>query len=1524
MKRRINIFTGALAAVSVALAGAVAPASAAEELPEAGLVVHYPLDETSGAIAKDASGNNKDASIVGAPALEGIQGVALDGKDDYVKLPDNIIAGLDSITVSMDVKIDPAQQGPYFIYGLGNPATSNSGTGYLFATGNAYRTTISPTNWQGEQNVDTGVNLNRGAWQTITYTLDHDSKTGIVYLNGQEVKRSTDITVTPGSLGGGKTTANRIGKSNYDADKLLQGNVRNFRIYDNALSASDVADLAPDAQYFVESDAAALNLGDLNAVTADLKLPVTGPSGTTITWATSNGAVIAANGAVTRPAAGAGNAVVELTATVKIADASATRKFTATVLPQETDAQAVASALAALEVINIDDVHGNLDLVDTQGTTTVTWATANATVISAAGVVNRPSAATTVQLTATITKGSESATKTFSAKVRAKHTVAELEGYAFAYFTGDTKAGENIFFAASEGNNALQWRELNNGEAVLKSNKGEEGLRDPFLIRSPEGDTFYLIATDLSIGGGTSWDASQRQGSQYVEIWESSDLVNWSEQRHVKVSPPEAGNTWAPEAYYDEEIGAYVLFWASKLYDKEDVNHTGNTYNRMMFATTRDFVNFSTPEVWQDQGMSRIDSTVIKEGNTFHRFTKDEGAGGTGCSDIIQEKSTSLRAQLDDWELVDSCIGKKAGTSAVEGPTIFKANPQDVNGQNFYLFVDEYGGRGYIPLASKTLEAPNWQVPGSYSLPKKPRHGTVIPVTKAELQFLTESLTEEIAPPVDPPANERGEILHYTFKDNAGNKVSDVSGNGMDGSIVGDAQWGTDSLKFDGANDYVKLPNNIMAGLDEITIEADIKIDPTLSGDYWLYGLGNTTDGIGDGYLFTSGNRNNYRSSITTTNWSGEHTASSGNKLDTDQWHKLTYTLADGVAKIYLNGQLVASKAGGDVTPGEIGNGVTTANYLGRSLYTADKLFKGEYREFAILNRALTTQEVLDQAGDQGALAEVTLTDPDVLKLDPVVDPKNRTVMFPVKPGTDLTKLAPTFLTAKSVTATPASGSVQDFTNPVTYTLNGSEGAQTTWTFSAQVVNNPALPGKYADPNIIAFGDTFYIYATSDGYPGWGGKEFYTWKSKDLVNWERADKPFLTLDGENGNVPWAVGNAWAPTIAEKDGKYYFYFSGHNPTYNRKTLGVAVADHPEGPFVAEQEPMILNNEQVTSGQAIDPAWFKDPASGKDYLLWGNGAPLIAELNDDMVSIKQETIKKMEGLKDYREGSFLNFRDGVYHLTYSIDDTGSPNYRVGYATATSIDGPWTYQGVVLEKDESQGILGTGHNSVLNVPGTDDWYMVYHRFAMPGGGGSDRETAIDKITFDPQTGLMNKVIPTHTGITGQTIVDQDPLAPTIAGEATVGATLTVAVNEPWQATGIEWLRDGQVIDGQTALTYVTTSADAGAKISARVTGEKPLWDAKTGQTTELGPIVDPAAPGDGDGPGDGSGDGSGNGTGNGSTNKPGDKNPSDTTTGTDSEDDLASTGFAGTAVGILAVMLLLAGAAAMFLVRRSRARF
>ena len=143
-------------------------------------------------------------------------------------------------------------------------------------------------------------------------------------------------------------------------------------------------------------------------------------------------------------------------------------------------------------------------------------------------MVHRPaagSAAKQVALTATVRLGAATGKKTLTATVPALPAAAPLKGYAFAYFTGDSVAGEKIYFAASQGNNALRWTELNGGQPALTSTLGTKGLRDPFLIRSPEGDKFFLIATDLSIGGGTSWDDSQRKGSRYIEVWESTDLV---------------------------------------------------------------------------------------------------------------------------------------------------------------------------------------------------------------------------------------------------------------------------------------------------------------------------------------------------------------------------------------------------------------------------------------------------------------------------------------------------------------------------------------------------------------------------------------------------------------------------------------------------------------------------------------------------------------------------------------------------------------------------------------------------------------------------------------------------------------------------------------------------------------------------------------------------------------------------------------------------------------------------------------
>lgn len=1094
------------------------------------------------------------------------------------------------------------------------------------------------------------------------------------------------------------------------------------------------------------------------------------------------------------------------------------------------------AAAAALSVVHADDVRGHLTLPSSglHGAT-VAWASPDPAVVATDGIVRRPAHGagdTQVTLTATATVGEATATRALTLTVREQPAQAAYEGYAFSYFTGNSIAGEKIYFAASRGNNALTWDELNDGQPTLESSQGTLGLRDPFLIRSPEGDRFFLIATDLSIGRNGDWDAAQRHGSQYLEVWESTDLITWSEQRHVKVSPDNAGNTWAPEAYWDESLQQYVVFWASKLYAADDPDHTGSAYNRMLYATTRDFVTFSEARIWQDRGESRIDSTVIRENGTYYRFTKDEGGGGTGCSDIIQEKSPTLTA-VDlpgdpAWEYMDGCIGRDAGTSAVEGPTVFEANPGDTSGSPYYLFVDEYGGRGYIPLGTDDLEHPDWQVPADYDLPASPRHGTVIPVTAAELAALREGVVvpEEPTPVV---ADENGLVAHYALDETAGTVAEDGTGHGYDGVVSGDATWADGALNLGGTNGHVRLPDDMMAGLDAITVSTEVWLDPAQATPYFIWGLGNTEGGgTGNGYLFTTGN--NYRSSIATGNWSTEQTVTSGSALPRGAWKTLTYTLQDGTATLYLDGVEVGEKTGVTIEPGDIGDGRTTANYLGRSVYAADRYLKGKLRDFRIYNRALPADEVRELGADPTAITGVEL---DALRVPAVIDGATSTVTLPVTPGTDLTALEPAFQVVATSAVSPDVAGPVDLSAPRTFTVTAQDGATRDWTVRAVEMRSPVLPGLYADPNIARFGDHYYLYATTDGVAGWGGKDFYVWKSTDLSDWERSAEPILTLDGAAGDVPWASGNAWAPTIIERDGRYYFYFSGHNPTYDRKTLGVAVADSPEGPFTAQPTAMILGNEAITSGQAIDPAAFQDPETGRYYLFWGNGGPsngpVYAELSDDMLSIKPGTLARIGGLTGFREGTFLNYREGLYHLTYSIDDTGSADYRVGYATATSVHGPWTYRGVLLEKDTSQGILGTGHSSIVRVPGTDEWYIAYHRFGMPGGDGTHRETTIDRLTFHAD-GTMARVVPTLTSV--------DPLpydgarpesqrTPQVRGRAVVGGTLA-GTPGTWDRDDVtftyQWLRDGEPVAGATRQTLRLTSADVGHRLSVRVTAARP----------------------------------------------------------------------------------------------------
>ncbi|MCA1745007.1 MAG: family 43 glycosylhydrolase, partial [Bacteroidales bacterium] len=257
------------------------------------------------------------------------------------------------------------------------------------------------------------------------------------------------------------------------------------------------------------------------------------------------------------------------------------------------------------------------------------------------------------------------------------------------------------------------------------------------------------------------------------------------------------------------------------------------------------------------------------------------------------------------------------------------------------------------------------------------------------------------------------------------------------------------------------------------------------------------------------------------------------------------------------------------------------------------------------------------------------------------------------------------------------------------------------------VPNNPVLEGYFADPEIIYSEKhgKYFLYPTSDGYHGWSGTYFKTFSSEDLVTWE---EEAVILDLKK-DVEWADRNAWAPCAVEvkkgKKYKYYYYFTA------AQKIGVAVADHPAGPFSDSGKPLInFKPEGINRGQEIDPDIFIDPKSKKPYLFWGNGYLAVVELEKNMTEIKPGTEKVLTPSDNtFREGVEVFYRNGLYYFLWSENDTR-----------------------------------------IKVPGKDEWYIVYHRFNRPNGikmgsdAGFHREVAIDKMEFN-NDGSIKVVEPT-----------------------------------------------------------------------------------------------------------------------------------------------------------------------------------
>jgi beta-xylosidase len=305
------------------------------------------------------------------------------------------------------------------------------------------------------------------------------------------------------------------------------------------------------------------------------------------------------------------------------------------------------------------------------------------------------------------------------------------------------------------------------------------------------------------------------------------------------------------------------------------------------------------------------------------------------------------------------------------------------------------------------------------------------------------------------------------------------------------------------------------------------------------------------------------------------------------------------------------------------------------------------------------------------------------------------------------------------------------------------------------------LDGHRADPDIRVFGDTYYIYPTSDK-PNWNTTDFSCWSSKDLIHWKNEG---IILDVAH-NLSWANIKAWAPTAEMRDGKYYFYFVAND------RIGVAIADKPTGPFTdALGRPLIGKNDTPFKTYPIDPDIFIDD-DRQAYFYYGNNHLAVVKLKSDMISFDGAPVEITPNDKadPFREGIFVIKRKGLYYFMWSVDDARSDNYHVAYGTSHSPLGPIEIapDNVILRK---HGLAkGTGHHAVVNVPGTDRWYIVYHRHAIPNGNGFTREVCLNRLEFS-EDGRIKPVDPLALtfppGSPGEPIIDgkgsaSDPAPP------------------------------------------------------------------------------------------------------------------------------------------------------------------
>ncbi|MFB2555416.1 cell wall-binding repeat-containing protein [Herbiconiux liangxiaofengii] len=669
------LLVGGFGAVSAGAAGSAAAAEAAA--PREGLIGEYLFSQTSGTtVENSATGDGvlADATVVNGAdsqwtgdALQFTGGAKSSSTANWVELPDGILTGAASATITTEVKIDASMKSTFnFLWNVGNDTTAQY---YFTSVRDTPRTAITTGGGGGEINARSATALDADRWYSLTSVIDGEAGTIAFYVDGVEVGQAAS-TLTPASIT--DQSLNAIGRSPWP-DPFFKGAVSSFRVYDRALSATEI-DAVSDADATAHATSfqavAQATVDSLSPVTIDDSSLVLPDLGGSVSWASDTpGIAIAADGVTAtavQPAPGQPALTGTLTATATVRGVTASRAVDVTVTPM---AEA-GDDYGYLMVHFIEDSAGYAEKIYldvSRGDNPEQWDPLNGGVPILASDLG--------------TTGVRDPYLTYNPETKTYYIIAtDLRVFGgdsgsgscttWCYWTKNASTKLNIW----ESKDLVTWGDLRQIDMAVDAN------------------------------GGTV---------------------------------AELGMAWAPEAtwvddYYPDGRGAFVVYWASNVFPATDPNHDTASYNRVLWGATSDFTQgtYAFGGDFVNTGGNAIDTTMIQNDGTTYRITKDNGFG----DGIYMESTTAPRwwEAGTAWTRIQTKIGAVwAGGNAggVEGPAVFKSHSED----RWYLYVDVIPTTGYRPMETTDLDAGWTQLtdPG-FSMAPNTKHGGIVSLTKAQ------------------------------------------------------------------------------------------------------------------------------------------------------------------------------------------------------------------------------------------------------------------------------------------------------------------------------------------------------------------------------------------------------------------------------------------------------------------------------------------------------------------------------------------------------------------------------------------------------------------------------------------------------------------------------------------------------------------------------------------------------------------------------------------------------------------------